>query len=268
MNVKYDTEMLKKIIDDVFCLTGVSMAIMDLNFRYLYSRTKPEDTVCINVQKTERGTVSCRCDDLTLVRRCASEMRAVSHICHAGLRDTAMPIIKNGNAVGYIIIGRIRPKKDSDSAPISTSYTCRQEIAEHYDSMTYLTDSQLECLIDLLTRILFENAIQIEYNDLVTRARDYIISHISERLTVEDICAELFVSKNKLYKSFHSYYGTTVNEFITSTRLNLAERLLAEGEKSIPRVAAEVGFPNYTYFTKLFKRHVGVSPAAFRRMKG
>ena len=253
MNVIYDTEKLKKIIDDLFCLTGISMALVDIHGNYIYKRTKPQDAVCIREISDPKGRARCIADDTKLIRLAAQKGESVSHVCHAGLIDTALPIIKSGIPVGYVLVGRVVTERTAHL------------VDEITDTMTHITEAQHNSLKNLLSHIIFENAIKIEYDELICRAGDYIQKNLVSPLSVESICEALYVSKNKLYSSFRSYYGQTVGEYITEKRMQKAAELLRDSDLPVFLVAESVGIQNYTYFSRLFKKKNGLSPIDYRR---
>ena len=84
---------------------------------------------------------------------------------------------------------------------------------------------------------------------------------------LKELCRELYISKNLLYKKFRDFFGCTVNEYITSKKLERAKSLLGTSGDSSRRVAELCGFDNYSYFSKLFKRSVGVSPREYKSTK-
>lgn len=264
MNIRYDIQKIKSIMDNLCGLTGLSMGFQDLKNNYIYHRTKDTDAVCLKVQQTPDGRARCFCSDEELINRCAKEKRPISHICHAGLLDTAVPIFKNKNIVGFIIIGRVRVNGATSSC-YEDSYD-DEYIAKRYAMMSSMTDEQMSSLINLISHIIFENAIFIDFDDIIARALEYIDSNISSDLSIESLCNNLYVSRNYLYKSFHSYFGCTVNEYITDRRIRMASILLRESSESVTSIADQVGIPNYTYFSRLFKKKTGVSPIKYRKI--
>jgi AraC-like DNA-binding protein len=60
-------------------------------------------------------------------------------------------------------------------------------------------------------------------------------------------------------------YGQAPHQFIVSTRLRHACRLLVESEASIGVIAERVGISDPLYFSRLFKKHFQVTPSAYRR---
>ena len=267
MNYGYDLSKLKRIIDDLCAVTGLCMAIADTEGSFLYTGGKRSGCICERIQKTPEGHALCSCSDRDMISRAKATHAPISHICHAGLRDTAVPIFKYGSIAGYVLIGRVRESLDTDSLKKRLQWLGEDEerLSLMCEMHPHLTDAQLTSLINLISDIVFENAVFIESGDLIKKATDYIEEHLSDRITVEELCKLLFVSKNQLYKSFDVFYRETVNEYITRRRMELAVRGLRSG-KSVRETAASVGFDNYTYFSKLFKKKTGLTPGEFKRL--
>ena len=257
MNIRYNVEKIKEIVDNLFGLTGLSLGFLDMNNIYIYVRTRDADEVCSIVQASSEGRARCVCSDLDLAMRCKKEKKPVSHICHAGLLDTAVPVIKNHSVVGIFIIGRIRPNFENTVTPPLP--------VQQYSMMSTLTEEQYNSLITLISNIIFENAIDVDCDDLIVRALEYIDKNIAYDLSITNLCNYLYVSRNSLYKAFHNYFGCTVNEYITRRRINKAAILLRESRDSVTAIAESVGIQNYTYFSRLFKKNMGMSPIQYRK---
>ena len=126
--------------------------------------------------------------------------------------------------------------------------------------MSTLTHEQYNSLVNLISNIIFENAIEVDCDDIIVRALEYIDKNIASDLSISNLCNYLYVSRNSLYKAFHSYFVCTVNEYITRRRINKAAVLLRESRDSVTTIAESVGIQNYTYFSRLFKKNMAVSP--------
>ena len=59
--------------------------------------------------------------------------------------------------------------------------------------------------------------------------------------------------------------GFTLGECVSKVRVEKAKGLLTETEMSISQVALEVGFPDQSYFTKVFKKTENCTPKVFRQ---
>ncbi|MBR2343784.1 MAG: PocR ligand-binding domain-containing protein [Clostridia bacterium] len=268
MAIKYNMEKLKKTVTELCTLTGLAMRILDTKYNSLFAYESREDGFCRAVLTSPEGSLRCSSCDREMIERATEEMRPVSHICHAGLCDTAVPIIKDGVITGHILIGRVRTSNELDEATrehLLSLGISEDLITESYAKTTYLSEPQLASLKSLVSNILFDGAIEVEYNDFITRAADYIDKHLKEDLSVSRLAEALYVSKNFLYKSFRSSFGMTVSEYVSERRIKRAERLLAETDASSYEIAEAVGIESYTYFSKLFKKRRGLSPQKYRK---
>lgn len=81
---------------------------------------------------------------------------------------------------------------------------------------------------------------------------------------VEELAAELNVSKSHLVRVFHSTLGVTPGQFLNDTRIEAARQLLARGH-SLEVVATLCGYSGANYLCKVFRKATGLTPAQFRR---
>lgn len=96
------------------------------------------------------------------------------------------------------------------------------------------------------------------------QVHQYITEHIEEELSVEELARMVYLSQNHLTRVFKKKYGKTIVEYIMQYRLNLAEEMLKNTNLTVTTVSAKIGYPNYAYFTKLFKKYSGYTPSAYR----
>lgn len=102
-------------------------------------------------------------------------------------------------------------------------------------------------------------------NDVVGTVKRYVREHIQEDIYIADIAKQVFLNEQYLMRTFKKTTGISILEFITGERLWLAKELLVNTNYPINRVADMVGYGNYSYFTKIFKRNVGMTPQAYRQ---
>ena len=95
---------------------------------------------------------------------------------------------------------------------------------------------------------------------------DKITSHPEQELPIETLAADIFVSKYYLIRKFKSNIGMTPHQFCIQNRIRKSQGLLDE-EKTISRIAAEMGFYDQSHFDKTFQRIVGISPSEYVHSK-
>ena len=103
---------------------------------------------------------------------------------------------------------------------------------------------------------------QKKEDTFMIKFRDFIEQNMSDsELGVENIGAELGLSRVQLYRKVKALTGQSPVELLRTARLHKARRLLQGSDKSISEIAYEVGFTAPSYFTKCFKDEFGVSPS-------
>lgn len=266
MKIKYDIQKIKSIISDFSNITGISMALLDTEYNYIakYEYNSPE--FCRRIQDCERGRMLCMQSDKDMLKTCTDEKRFVSHICHAGITDSAMPIVKDGIISGYIILGRVRQDNDFDSVYKNIEWIgdTRSEIEKNYLKISYFNDGQMESISRLVGTILFSDAITIELDVSLASAIEYIGSNLRGDLSISAICKASHTSKNMLYKMFHDTFDCTINDYIIKKRVDAARYMLENSDISVREVGESVGVDNPAHFCRMFKRQIGVSPTSYR----
>ena len=94
------------------------------------------------------------------------------------------------------------------------------------------------------------------------RLRDYLDGRRTEQVTLHDAAQVLDRSVPHLIRSFTRSYGVSPHAYVIGARIELARKLLLDGV-SPAQVAADAGFYDQAHFTRLFKRHVSVTPARY-----
>lgn len=114
--------------------------------------------------------------------------------------------------------------------------------------------------------ILAKNYTFGKYSYLIRNVINYIDQHFSAKLSLS-VLAETF-GKNSSYLSnaFKKEVGDTLTEYISKTRIQASLRYFNTTNMSVADVASTVGISDFGYFSKLFKKYVGVSPREYKKM--
>lgn len=92
----------------------------------------------------------------------------------------------------------------------------------------------------------------------------YIDKHFTEDLNRKTLAEIVYLSEDHLARVFKKETGQTLVSYITEKRLGLAKSLLLHSDEPIYQIASAVGYDNYSYFTKIFKKEVGITPVEYR----
>ena len=99
---------------------------------------------------------------------------------------------------------------------------------------------------------------------LTEQTKDYVEAHLGERLQNDQIAQALFLNVDHLNRIFKKETGMTLSEYISVKRIDRAKLLLLTTRMPVSEVAMSVGFQSFSYFSKIFKKRVGVEPSKFR----
>ncbi|MBR4163282.1 MAG: helix-turn-helix transcriptional regulator [Solobacterium sp.] len=110
---------------------------------------------------------------------------------------------------------------------------------------------------------------KMEYtgNPHVEKAGQYMKTHITQPITIDDITAHTDISKYHLSHLFKQYTGKTIREYLIELRIRTAEELLETTNKSISEIASLLQFCDQSYFTYRFRKITGMTPNAYRKKK-
>ena len=98
----------------------------------------------------------------------------------------------------------------------------------------------------------------------ISLCKEYIYSHIKERITIEDLADELGVSASYLSRLFKKETGDSVSIYIRRQKMEIAKNLLQYSEYSMIDIANRLSFSSQSHFTQQFREFVGMTPKKYR----
>ena len=108
-------------------------------------------------------------------------------------------------------------------------------------------------------------------NDKTEDNFSYILNYIEENLNVdisnEQLSRMSYYSTDRFRHLFKEKTGMSPKQYVMEKRLKKAEKLLAEGDKSITEISELCGFYDLAYFSKVFKNRFNMSPVQFLKTK-
>ncbi len=94
---------------------------------------------------------------------------------------------------------------------------------------------------------------------------DYINENLCEDLSLDFLANRVFLSNYYLSRLFKKEVGVTLSSYILHKKIELAKKLLLETDKNIIEISTILNFKEQTYFCKVFKNNIGISPTEFRK---
>lgn len=124
-------------------------------------------------------------------------------------------------------------------------------------------------LFVLLSRFLAKATPKAEVGDSrIQKTIRHIRNHISKPLSLDELSSMACMSKDHYIRMFKQSTGQTPVLYIVSRRMEKAELLLVTTTMPVKQLAREVGYEDTSYFNRLFRKHVGLSPQMYRQGSG
>ncbi len=147
-----------------------------------------------------------------------------------------------------------------------------QELYGVASSVSYTRDMQLYDKLTTLLALIMEESWHPEVQASRTvpkrdmlEIKTFIDEHYQEKLTLESLASEFYISKHYLARRFKEQCGVTVMNYIHQVRITQGKHLLRFTEHPIEAIAGLCGVPDANYFSRTFRKVEGISPAEYRR---
>ena len=98
----------------------------------------------------------------------------------------------------------------------------------------------------------------------INACKEYIYSHIKERITIEDLADEFGVSAGYLSRLFKKQTGVSVSAYIREQKIDIAKNLLRFSDYSMIDIANRLSFSSQSHFIQQFRESVGMTPKKYR----
>lgn len=103
------------------------------------------------------------------------------------------------------------------------------------------------------------------YSDLRSILKKLEVENLLQYQSVKDLANALGLSQSYFYAVFKESFGISPQTFLIQARVRLAKRLLKRGYSSMEKVAEDSGFGNIHYFSRVFRKVEGMTPATYRK---
>lgn len=100
--------------------------------------------------------------------------------------------------------------------------------------------------------------------DVVEQLKDYIAKHLDENITRADLARTVYLSEGYVSRIFLKETGISLPNYIAERRIEKAKEYLEHSALPVSRIATEVGYNNFSYFSRTFRELTGCTPNEYR----
>jgi AraC-like DNA-binding protein/ligand-binding sensor protein len=104
--------------------------------------------------------------------------------------------------------------------------------------------------------------------DFIHKSIDYIKNNYMRKITLEEVADAVHLSPNYFSRVFKDEMKINFIDYLNQVRIEKSMRLLLNVDLSIKDIASLVGFLDQSYFSKVFRKNMGITPAKFRKSHG
>jgi AraC-like DNA-binding protein len=222
-----------------------------------------------------RRLEACAASDQNAFQQCLLSDKLNTFTCYSGLTESAISLKYHGVIVGYIMFGQITQITDKDERfkklagslkGIDLTETARRKMT---DSLICQNEEQIQAASTILLTLgkyaISAKLFSVNKEEFISKADRIIDAKMEEALSAKDLAKKMGLSRTKLYNMSKEYLKTGPAEYISQRKLEKACQLLIQTEESVSDIASAVGFADYNYFERVFKKKKGASATKYRK---
>lgn len=231
--------------------------------------------LCNAAKMTGKGLQLCLACKALSVKKAIESGHTYYGVCPLGLTEIVMPLIISGKPMCIIYIGNLNCDTSKIKKHIARVHKLtKADYSALLKSMPPETPaSEIEYYIN--TAGVIKNYITLLYKVYgltarpsphwaVTALNSYAQKYYQNVLTLSSLSKIYYINENYLGRVYKKQTGKSFSAYLNEVRLKKACALLKRTNNTVIAIAFETGFNNVTYFNRIFKRYIGVTPTAYR----
>jgi AraC-like DNA-binding protein/ligand-binding sensor protein len=195
----------------------------------------------------------------------------VCYQCHAGLREAVAPVFIDNRLVGYVMIGQFR---DSSKVPSAVISRCGKRvpatmIRHAFSKLPHVAAERIEGILGLFTMlvdyIVARELVGLRGDWILEKVHQYLDRHLSEKIRIQDLARFTGRSTSSLSHILRKKHGLTFKQMLIEKRLNRSDELMrTHPEMSLGEIAAQSGFDDRFYFSRIYRKYRRMTPTQAR----
>ena len=275
MLMQYDASKMHELLKSFYQLSNIRIVVFDVEFQKIAEYPQSDSVFCSAIRKNLVALKKCLESDRIACQQCKKDNKIHFYTCHTGLAEVVAPIHHGNIVIGYIMFGQILLCDDPEQYWKTVWKNCmhygvaHDELKSAYQLKTPLDLDQMYASAKILEACVgylrLERIVSLLEDDLPKKIDDFITENLSEQLSVDILCKKFGVNRSKLNKILNEFYGKSLGRLTTELRIERAKYLLLNSKCNVNEIASKVGFFDYNYFIKVFKKETGTTPKQFSK---
>jgi len=256
-------------------LHGMRISLFGPGGQLLYPEPagRPDCRHCQLLRKTMGMDSLCRQLDRKMMQAASEKHEMITYTCHAGMREAVVPLVVDEQLAGYVMIGQFRSLEAPETSPYAAQWEKEQKnnaLQRAFSDTPVFPEKKIEKLLAMfrlqVELIIRSRLIHHRNYDLLDPIIEKIRQQPESALTLQQAAQMSGRSPSTVTRLFKKLTGLSFKQYQISFRLRRAAELMAaHPERPVAAIATEVGFDDPLYFSRLFRKHTGQSPTAYRK---
>ena len=273
MPLKLNNSKLFELMENFYILTGMRIVIFDEKYKEVLAYPENPSPFCCAMRKNENFLCLCNKSDELSFENCKKTKSLIITRCHAGLIEATAPLLDNNTIIGYLMFGQITDNKDKDSfieqfISEYSEYDCFDNALAAIKKIKYKKTKQIYAAAKILdactSYIQIKEMVKPSKMELVHKIENFIETHLNESISIKRLCDEFNISRTSLYTIMGNHTEHGIAQLIKEKRLQYSKKLLKTTNYSIAEISEKIGFSDYNYFLRAFKKRFGISPRNYK----
>lgn len=263
---------LISIMKELYKISGFKMTIFNTDYIAVAEYPQNDLEFCSYLKKNPEANKYCVISDTNAFKKVKETGCSFLYHCHMGLVEAISPLYHNGVLSGYLMMGQVC--NDSPDAHLNIKnalkqYSLPEEAELLMSKIPTVRSDMLPSYVKIMTicaeYITMKNVMPVYGRNLAEQLKIYLNVHYPEDINLGSLCKIYRCSKTTIINTFNKAYGKTVYRYLTEVRLKNAAEMLKNSSDTIGEIACKCGFADQCYFSKVFKKEIGISPSDYRK---
>lgn len=256
-------------------LHGMRISLFGPEGQLLYpdAEGRPDCRHCLLLRQTMGMDSLCRKLDRQMMKTASEKREMISYTCHAGMREAVVPLVVDGQLAGYVMIGQFRSREAPETSPYALRWQETKKnnaLQQAFSETPVFPEKKISKLLAMfrlqVELIIRSQLIHYRNYDLIEPIIEQLRLHPERPLTLKDAAQMSGRSSSTVTRLFKKSTGRSFKQYQVSYRLRRATELMIDSpDCPIAEIATAVGFDDPLYFSRLFRKHIGKSPTAYRK---
>ncbi len=275
MAILFDDSQIEALMKSFFTLSGIRFVLFDTDFHEIMAYPKEPCDFCRLMKGCPKTRRKCNYADRRSFAECEKRNALIIYKCHAGLVEAVIPLHENEKIIGYLMFGQITDNPDKDNLYRNIE-NWNQKYGLDADALKngiatipYKSSQQILAaakIMEACTSYIIYKELIIPKNDKIfVAAKNYIENNLHQDISIDKLCKELNIGRTKLYEIFRNELKMGISKYVLHRRMHRAKKLLKTTALPISEIAHSIGFADYNYFSRIYKKTYGKSPKYYRK---